>query len=74
MARLRETGQSSTERAASASQSQLIDVSGASCPVYQLPAELMLSILGHLYLNDLVGFACSCRFVYSLAGAGIEQT
>ncbi|KAL8820902.1 MAG: hypothetical protein Q9191_007421, partial [Dirinaria sp. TL-2023a] len=71
MARPRKKTQSSTK--SGAPQSRVIDVSGASSPLYRLSNELILSILDLLYLNDLVGFASSCRFVYSLAGPALDR-
>lgn len=54
-------------------QKRVIDVSSAGRPMYRLANELVLAVLDLLYLNDLVGFACTCRFVYSLAGPALDR-
>ena len=55
------------------SQPQIKDESSASSLLHRLPNELILSILSHLYHDDLVNFVSTCRLVYGLAGQALDR-
>jgi len=43
------------------------------CPVFKLPNELLVRIVGLLYNEELVSFATACRRFHDLAGRALQE-